>query len=520
MPGRIALEEAVPAPTVAAALEIRSLSKTFPGGRGLLDLDLEIRPGTVHALLGQNGSGKSTLIKVLAGVYQADPGATAFVRQEPFELGSAVAAQAKGIRFIHQDLGLVPSLEVADNLRLGRRYSSRWWLSDRKERRVAGALLRKFGIDVDTSIPLGELSPAQQTMVAIARALSDRDQFGRLIVLDEPTAALQREEVTYLFELIRRLRDTGNSVLYVTHRLEEVFEIADEVTVLRDGHRVTSRPVEGLDHSALVKLIIGRTLEEFYPESPKPGSDVVLQVRDITGPTVDRVSFDVYKGEILGIAGLLGSGYEELLFLVAGGQPRENGSVAVGGRAIPPADPRAAIRIGLTFAPADRKRLSAIPAWSLRENITLPALAPLKNLWLSDRTESKDAASWLDRVKVTFAPSTLFATLSGGNQQRVVLARWLRANAAVMLLQEPTNGVDTGAKQAIYSALDEALLSGASVVISSSDAEELCAICDRVLVLTAGRVGTVLEGPSLTVDRLLAACMRQTPLKGSARELD
>ncbi|MBN9155781.1 MAG: sugar ABC transporter ATP-binding protein [Microbacterium sp.] len=500
----------MPASAAAAALEIRSLSKTFPGGRGLIEADLVIQPGTVHALLGQNGSGKSTLIKVLAGVYQPDPGATASVHGESFDLGSAAAADAHGIRFIHQDLGLVSSLDVTDNLRLGRRYASRWWLSDRKERRIARDLLQGFGVDVDTSVSVGELSQARQTMVAIARALSDGDRPGRLIVLDEPTASLQREEVRYLFELIERLRDSGNSILYVTHRLEEVFEIADDVTVLRDGRNVVSRPVAGLDHDSLVELIIGRPLEAFYPDSPAPSSQVVLRVQDLSGPTVHDVSFDVHQGEILGIAGLLGSGYEELLFLMAGGEPRDTGTIELHGRPIPSGDPGAAIRAGLAFAPADRKRLSAIPAWSLRENLTLPALAPLRNLWLSDRSENRDAAAWLDRVQVRFPPSTLFSLLSGGNQQRVVLARWLRTGASVMLLQEPTNGVDTGAKHAIYSAIEETLASGTAVVISSSDAEELCAICDRVIVMNGGRIGVLLEGAGLTVERLLVACMKDS----------
>ncbi|MFS0735043.1 sugar ABC transporter ATP-binding protein [Microbacterium sp. 1P10UB] len=499
-------------------MDIQSLSKTFPGGRGLNDAALTIRQGTVHALLGQNGSGKSTLIKVLAGVYQPDTGATATVQGEPFELGSPTDSQARGIRFIHQDLGLVPTLDVTDNLRLGRQYSSRWWLSDRKEKRVAAELLADLGVDVDASANLGELSQARQTMVAIARALSDNDRPGRLIVLDEPTASLQSTEVAYLFELVRRLRNSGNSVLYVTHRLEEVFEIADDVTVLRDGRTVASGPVASLDHDGLVELIIGRPLEAFYPESPAPSSEVVLSVRDVAGATVDGVSFDVRKGEILGIAGLIGSGYEELLFLMGGGKAREGGTVEVRGQSIPSGDPQAAIRAGLAFAPADRKRLSAIPTWSLSENITLPALAPLRGVWLSGRAEARDAATWLERMNVKFPASTLFSLLSGGNQQRVVLARWLRTDAAVMLLQEPTNGVDTGAKQSIYSALDTALASGTAVVISSSDAEELCAICDRVIVLNDGRIGAVLEGGGLTVDRLLAACMRKASTKGDEHE--
>lgn len=495
----------------ASALTIRSLSKTFSGGRGLKDVDLTIRRGTVHALLGQNGSGKSTLIKILAGVYQPDPHAEASGNGIPLPLGSAAAARSAGLRFIHQDLGLIGSLDVTDNLALGRDYSARWWLSGRRERAHARALLSGLGIDVNPAQELGSLPQASQSMVAIARALADDDGSGRLIVLDEPTAALQAAEVAHLFTLIRRLRDAGNTILYVTHRLEEVFEIADEVTVLRDGRRVTTRPVAGLNHDSLVELIVGRPLEAFYPDPPSPGTSTLLQVTKVTGLTVRDVSLTVRRGEIVGLAGLLGSGYEEMLFLIAGGQPREAGTVVVDDVQVPSGDPRAAIRAGISFAPADRKKLSAVTSWSLRENITLPLLRPLRGFWLSDRAEARDAQTWLEKMHVDFPASALFSTLSGGNQQRVVLARWLRTASPMILLQEPTNGVDTGAKQAIYSALSDAVRSGTSVLISSSDAEELCAICDRVLVFNGGVIGSELEGPRLTVDRLLAACMSPPP---------
>lgn len=492
------------------AIAIRSLSKTFSGGRGLKDVDLTVRRGTVHALLGQNGSGKSTLIKILAGVYQPDPGAEATCAGAPLRLGSGTAARACGIRFIHQDLGLIADLDVTDNLALGAEYSARWWLSDRRERSRARALLSGLGIDVDPAEQLGSLPQASQSMVAIARALGDDDGSGRLIVLDEPTAALQAEEVAHLFTLINTLRAAGNTILYVTHRLEEVFEIADDVTVLRDGRRVATEPVSNLDHDSLVELIIVRSVEAFYPEPPAPGTDTLLAVEGVSGMTVHDVSFQLRRGEIVGLAGLLGSGYEELLFLIAGGQRRESGTVTVAGVPVPPGDPQAAIAAGIAFAPADRKKLSAIPSWSLRENITLPLLRPVRNLWMSDRAEGLEAQTWLDKVHVDFSADALFSTLSGGNQQRVVIAKWLRTQSGVILLQEPTNGVDTGAKQSIYAALGAAARSGTSVLISSSDAEELCAICDRVIVLNGGSIGSVLEGQSLTVDRLLTACMSRS----------
>lgn len=506
------------------ALQITGLSKSFPGGKGLRDVTLELAPGTVHALLGQNGSGKSTLIKILAGVYQPDPGAHARVGGAELELGSTRSAREAGIRFIHQDLGLIPELDVAENLALGAEYSSRVWLSDRRERRAAGALLERYGIEVDPGATLGTLSPAQQTLVAIARALGDEEgkekggagsgtDSPRVIVLDEPTAALQSAEVAHLFALIETLKREGNTVLYVTHRLEEIFAIADEVTVLRDGAVVTTRPVEGLDHDSLVELIVGRRLEETVSRRAPVDAAVALAARGITGGSVDGVDLEVRRGEVVGLAGLLGSGYEDVLFLLAGGAPRDGGDVLVDDSAVVGGDPRAAIAAGIAFAPADRKRLSAIQSWSLRENVTLPALRAGAGGWLSDRREAVDARGWLAKVEVAHPARSLLSTLSGGNQQRVVIARWLRTGAKAILLQEPTNGVDSGAKQAIYACLHEAADAGTAVLFSSSDAEELVAVCDRVIVLNGGRIGSELSGDDLTVDTLLRACLAAPELK-------
>jgi len=499
----------------STALSLIAVTKQFPGGRGLDSVDLHVAPGSVHALLGQNGSGKSTLIKVLAGVYQADRIGLATCHGTELDLGLPTAARDAGIRFIHQDLGLIPDLDVTANLGLGRNFTAKWWLSDHVEHRRSQALLESLGIKIDPRSRLGDLSPARQSMVAIARAMSDDHEGPRLMVLDEPTAALPKAEVDHLFELIERLRDEGATVIYVTHRLEEVFRIADDVTVLRDGKNVVTRSVDGLDHDSLVELIIGRPPEAFYAHADaRPSGKVRFMARGFRGATVKSFDVSVHAGEVLGIAGLVGSGHEEVLQLMAGGVPCDAGSVEVDGAQVPLSGPSAAIRAGIAFAPADRKRFSAIPAWSLRENITLPALMPSAGFWLGERSESEQVRPWLKRMQVVHEPESLFSTLSGGNQQRVVLARWMRAGAKVLLLQEPTNGVDTGAKHAIYEALSDAASGGAAIVMSSSDYEELASVCDRVIVLVEGQIFTELTGHRLTVDNIMTACLsrlRQNP---------
>jgi ribose transport system ATP-binding protein len=492
----------------SVALEIAHLSKTFAGGKGIRDVDLTLRRGSAHALLGQNGSGKSTLIKVLAGVYQPDGPTTAEANGKTVQLGSSRDSHEAGIRFIHQDLGLIPSLDVTDNLALGSGYTGSFWLSTGREHRRAQEVLDRFGIEVDASTRVDRLTVAQQTLVAIARALSDGYADGpRVIVLDEPTAALQGAEVAMLFELLDALKRAGNAILYVTHRLTEVFEVCDEVTVLRDGKVVANSAVADIDHDSLVTMIVGDSVAGLEPAAPRSDAPVTLEARAVAGATVTRADVTLHEGEIVGLAGLLGSGYEDLLFLLSGGKKRDGGELSLSGTRIDVRNPQDAIRAGIAFAPADRKRLSSIQQWSLRENITLPRITPSWGGWLSERAEGRDAARWLDRVRVRIADSALLSTLSGGNQQRVVLARWLRVDAKVLLLQEPTSGVDTGAKHDIYLALREAAARGASVFFSSSDTEELAAVADRVIVMRSGVVAEELTGAAMTTDTILRACL-------------
>ena len=503
-------------------LALEGLSKTFQGQRALAGVDLELRRGEVHALVGQNGSGKSTLIKILSGYHAPDPGARAHLCGEAFDVGSAEAAHKAGLRFIHQDSVLVSGLSVAENLALGGSYTRAWWVSDRRENTAAAEQLRTYGVEIDPATPVTMLSPAQQTIVAIVRALRDGVTAGGVLVLDEPTAALPENEARRLFQVIRAIRDNGGTVLYVTHRLQEVFAIADRVSILRDGHRVATAATADLDHEALVHLIIGRAVDNLYPSPPVPRGAVSLKVDGVGAGSVAELTFEAHRGEIVGLTGLVGSGIELALNLIFGGVTRDRGVVLVSGRLLAHGSPSESIRAGLAFAPADRKQLSGILSWTLAENVTLPRLAgrgPLK--WMSPRREAVDATDWLRRLNVIPAdPSALFSNLSGGNQQKTVLARWLRCGARVFLLEEPSAGIDIGAKQAIYELLTAVADEGATVVITSTDVEEVCSICDRVLVMRNGRIAAALEREDRVPERVLAESIRVSETPASNGEHD
>ncbi len=497
-------------------LTLEGLSKVFQGQRALDQVGLELRRGEVHALLGQNGSGKSTLIKILSGYHSPEPGAKAMLRGEPLELGSAEAAHAGGLRFIHQDSMLLDGLSVAENLALGGEYTSRWWVSDRREAHVAAEQLARYGVVVDPSMPAANLSPAQHTMVAIVRALRDGVAQQGVLVLDEPTATLHGPEAARLFDVIRTIRNDGGPVLYVTHRLQEVFAIADRVSVLRDGRRVATEAVADLDHDRLVQLILGRSVDSLYPSPPPLRDDLALEVKGVAGGSVEDLTLTLHRGEIVGLTGLVGSGIEQALHLIFGAQAPDRGQVTLDGVRLGEASPSASIRAGLAFAPADRQRLSGIASWTLAENVTLPRLSsrgPLR--WMGVRRERSETTRWLERLNVVPAASdAMFSSLSGGNQQKTVLARWLRCGASVYLLEEPTAGVDIGAKGAIYESLAGVAETGAGVLITSTDVEEVCSICDRVMVMREGRVAAVLQGDERTEERVLAESMRTSPTEG------
>jgi ribose transport system ATP-binding protein len=506
---------------VSTALSVRGLSKTFVGQRALVDVDLDVAPGEIRALVGENGCGKSTLIKILAGFHEPDAGAAVSVAGEPLALGQPGAGEAAGLRFVHQDLGLVAGLDGVDNLALGRGYRARRaglidWAG---ERRAAQAALRRLGYEIDLRTPVGRLTISERTAVAVARALrgsvggkpaqAQRDGdpgAATMLVLDEPTANLPAAEAARLFALVRSVRDSGVSVLFVSHHFDEVFALADTVTVLRDGRVVATRPVAGLTEPELVELVIGRPLELHEDLGLRSArADTVLSASGLRGQVVAGVDLDLHAGEVLGVAGITGSGREELAGMLFGGLPR-TGTVSVAGDVVPPRRPDRAIAAGMGLVPAERHANAAFLAASLRENVTLVDVR--RNVvagLLRHRRERSDVAHWLERLQVRPARSeTAMAALSGGNQQKVVLARWLRQEPRVLVLDDPTQGVDVGAKAEIHGLIDEAAANGTAVLVLSSDHEELARLCHRVLVLRSGVVADELRPPALTAERLTA----------------
>jgi ribose transport system ATP-binding protein len=482
------------------------MSKSFGATRALSDVSFDVAAGEVHALVGQNGSGKSTLIKLLAGVHEAEEDSAVEVDGALVPLGHPAASRAAGFRFVHQDLALVNDLSVVENLGLGRGFSTgfggriRWG----RERREAQAMMRELGFELDVRRPVGELAQAERTGVAIARALWDWEAGARVLVLDEPTSALPSAEVAVLFASIRRVVARGLGVLYVSHRLDEIFAIADQVTVLRDGSRVGTFETQQMTEAQLVSLMIGgAVLRSSAPARPREGTPV-LEARGLTGREVRGVDFDAHAGEVLGFVGLTGSGREEILQLLFGALPR-HGVVRVAGSDVRPGSPRASVKRGMALVPANRHRQGLILEMSVRENCTLTDLRPFRTRLgaIRRRGELAEVSSWLTRLDVRPRdPTRTLAQLSGGNQQKVVLAKWLRLEPRVILLDEPTQGIDVGAKALIHGLIRKAADDGAAVIVATSDDEEIRDVCDLAYVLRDGELVAVRERSELSIDEL------------------
>lgn len=498
----------------APALHIAALTKTFVGGHALREVDLLIAAGEVHALLGENGSGKSTLIKTLSGFHKPDPGATIRIAGKELVPGSPAASYAIGARFVHQDLGLVEGCSISDNLAFGAGFPTRFaTISDRAARTRARAALEGVGVDLDPDRMVAGLSPAEKTGIAVARALLDDAAHPvHLLVLDEPTARLPEHEVESLLEIVLRVSARGIGVLYVTHRLDEVFGIATTATVLRDGQRVTTRPVADLTRESLLHHLLGAVLEgqERPPSRVDPDAQPVLELRGVSSHSVHDIDLVVRPGEILGIAGITGSGRESLAGTVFGARTRDRGTVRVGGDVLQPGRPDLAMAAGVAYVPAERKAEGCFVDLPARENI---AFGSLRNLWrwpmLRKAQEAALAETWFERLDVR--PRTgaeqVMSTFSGGNQQKIVYGKWFERAPVLFLLDEPTQGVDVGAKAELHRALFAAADGGAAVLVSSSDSEELVAVCDRVLVLRLGEVAAELIGDQITPHALTRASL-------------
>ena len=485
-------------------LQVRGVAKTFPGLKALDDVSLTVASGEVVTLIGQNGSGKSTLVKILAGVHQPDPGSEV-------ELAEVEGGRA-ALHFIHQDLGLVGTLSTVENLDLGHRLGRRSLLPAplRAERRHAEELIGRFGGHFDVRAPVGGLSAAEQAIVAIARALDGWEHPNNVLVLDEPTASLHGDEVDKLFTAVRSVARSGAGVIFISHRLEEVIEIGDRVVVLRDGKLVADLPRGGYDHDDLVRMIAGQIVDtDAGTGAGSRGAGApVLSARGVRAATIKGLDLDLGAGEILGVSGVLGSGREEVAGVLFGAAPGELDSLEVDGAPVGRLDPHRAIAAGVAYVPGDRRRQGAVMKMSVRENLTLPRLAPLRRMMgrLDQREERREVGRWVDRVGVRPAePERALELFSGGNQQKVVLAKWLRNEPRVLLMDEPTQGVDVGAKAGIFELIADAAAAGAGILVCSSDEKELALICDRVLVMRDGQAVAQLCRTELSEAELVRA---------------
>lgn len=499
----------------APRVEIRGLSKTFGGTHALRDVALTVLPGEVHGLLGENGSGKSTLIKVLAGFHEPDAGEL-FVDGQPVRLPLAPGRfRELGMSFVHQDLGLVESLTALENLRVAELVEppSRLRISWRRERARAKETFERYGLLLDPSAIVADLKPVERALLAIVRALEEIRSVGHghgLLVLDEPTVFLPREGVERLFALVRSAADAGASILFVSHDLDEVREITDRVTVLRDGAVVSSVVTAETRESAFVDMIIGRQLAALgHPQhADLSDTEVAVSVQGLSGATVTDVAFDIHSREIVGVTGLIGSGFEEVPYLLYGARQAAAGRLLLHGTELDLAcmTPTDGNRAGLALIPADRKTDGSVGSLPVGENVALSVLDRYFNgLALERRRMAKETRALLDEFDVRPADPTLpYGALSGGNQQKALLAKWFQTSPRLLLLDEPTQGVDVGARQQIFELLREAAAErDMHVVCASSDYEQLAQLCDRVIVFGRGRVWRELVGADVTKERII-----------------
>jgi len=502
-------------------LHLTRLTKSFGGQIALRGVDLSVGYGEVHALVGQNGSGKSTLIKVLSGYHQPDPGAGAELDGRPFQLGSAHAARAAGLRFVHQDLALVLQLSILDNMMLGRDYPV--GLAGRIRGRVAAervrGYLRQVGVETDVGLPVGSLSPAERSAVAIARALSDTGSGRMLLVLDEPTAALPSDDVRRLLGTIGRLREDGHGVLLVSHHLGEVLDIADRITVLRDGRVVASVPRGEVDQRRLAGLIVGdsATAGDAAP-AHGAGQDgrhqgPQLRIRGLRGGRLTALDLDVRAGEIVGVAGITGSGRESLASLITGGMPH-TGQVEVAGTSVRPGQPYRVQRAGAAGVPGERARLGMFPNLGVRQNMTVSQLDRHLRFGRIDRARERgEVSDWIERLGiVTQGPDAPIQSLSGGNQQKVLVARALRMRPKVLVLDDPTQGIDVGARAQIHEVIERCAADGIAILLISTDSDELARLADRIVILAGGRCSRILErGPAVTAKLIDVSQLEANP---------
>ncbi|MDB5562029.1 MAG: transporter related protein [Hyphomicrobiales bacterium] len=507
MPADLTMSAPIATSYAGPALEMTGIGKRFPGVLALENVDLTLEPGKVHALMGENGAGKSTLIKILAGVYQKDAGSMRIGGAET-AFKTPRDALRQGVKVVFQEIALISEFTVAENIFLEEyptdAVGSIRWTTIRKD---AAALFERIGFGVDPAAKVGNLPVSQQQMVEIARALAHR---ARIVVMDEPTSSLTPKEVDLLFAVIRRLTGLGIAVLYVTHKLDEVFEIADTVTVLRDGRHISTKPIAAHSHDSLIQDMIGRRIENLFPRSRGPArGETILSVEGLSTSKLKDIAFEAKAGEVLGFFGLMGAGRTELAKAIVGFDPIRTGRITIGGKRLAPHDTRTGVSLGIGLLTEDRKSEGLMLELPVLQNTSLAALGNFARSGFVDEGSERSAVQeFVDRFRVkTPSLNQPIKNLSGGNQQKVLLARWLMRGLKVIVVDEPTRGIDVGAKSEIFALIDRLAGEGLAVVMMTSEMPELLGLSDRIAVMAEGRITKILNRDEATQEAILNAAI-------------
>ena len=488
-------------------LSVENISKTFPGVKALDGISFKVVEGEVHGLVGENGAGKSTLIKILAGVEQPDEGGRIVLEGKAVKFTSALDSAKAGISVIYQDFSLFPNLSVAENIAIKDQIEEKksvvnWRLIYSMARRT----IEKLGVEIDLDEQVGKLSVAKQQLVAIARALAHN---AKLKIMDEPTSALSKNEIEALFKVIRSLKEEGIAVLFVSHKLEELFEITDRMTILRDGKYMGTYKKEELDEERLISLMVGRKIDIIRKEK-KEFNEVVLEVKNLTkrGNFKD-ITFKLHKGEILGITGLVGAGRTEVVQAIFGIEPADSGEIYVEGRKVEIKSSEDAVKLGIAYVPENRQTQGLITRESIKNNIVITVLKRLVGrMLINPKKKDEIAIDWIKKLNIKPSyPDMLVQNLSGGNQQRVVIAKWLATNSKILIIDEPTNGIDVGAKSEIHNILKELASKGMAILMISSELPEVLSLSDRILVMRKGRIVAEFEPDNVTQEIIMNAAL-------------
>src|SRR3954452_2737486 len=505
---RLCYHPAARSPVTALLLDARHISKAFAGLRALDRVSFDLRAGEVHALVGENGAGKSTLIKIITGAEQADAG-TLVIDGVPLTHIDPHTTRARGIAAIYHQPALLPDLTVAENMALSLERGGVWRRIDRRARRLrASELLERIGIALEPDRLVGELTMPEQQVVEIAKAIGAS---ARIVIMDEPTASLSDREVTRLFAVIARLRGEGVGIIYISHRLEEISAIADRLTVLRDGQTVATCDRGDVTSTDVIRMMVGRELDAVFPKREVPIGDTALAVTNLSNARagVRRVSLSVRRGEILGVAGLVGSGRTQLAETIFGLTPAEEGEIAVGGASVRIRTPADAIRLGIGYVPEDRRQHGVVLDMSVAANTTVASLPYVSSRGLIRRGEERTRAeSYAKDLRIkTASVAAEVGSLSGGNQQKVALARWLATKPSILILDEPTQGVDVGSKAEIHRLMQELAERGMAIIMISSELPEILGMSDRIAVMVAGTIATTIPRASANADNVMAAAL-------------